>query len=180
MRTITAMRTIKLLAAAGAALALVACGGDDQPAVEQPPEATTPPEGTTPTEATGTAVGGEEGLSASLSGPAEVPEGDPDGTGSAALTLDPATGEVCFQITVENIEPATAAHIHEGEAGTAGDIVIGLEPPTEGSVDGCVTGDRAVVERIIADPARFYVNVHNEEFPDGAVRGQLESNVEAP
>jgi hypothetical protein len=30
------------------------------------------------------------------------------------------------------------------------------------------------VQSIVADPASFYVNVHNGDFPGGAVRGQLE------
>ncbi|MDP8962133.1 MAG: CHRD domain-containing protein, partial [Actinomycetota bacterium] len=67
------------------------------------------------------------------------------------------------------------AHIHEGEAGTAGPAVIPLEPPKEGPVDTCAEADPAVVQRVIANPSGFYVNVHNQEFPGGAVRGQLQS-----
>ena len=37
----------------------------------------------------------------------------------------------------------------------------------------CVTADGALINRIIADPASFYVNVHTAEFPAGAVRGQV-------
>jgi hypothetical protein len=36
-----------------------------------------------------------------------------------------------------------------------------------------VAAAAAVVSQIRADPTRFYVNVHNAGFPDGAVRGQL-------
>jgi hypothetical protein len=115
-------------------------------------------------------------LRAKLSGAAEVPgPGDPDGSGSARITLRPEQGEACFELSVSNIEPATAAHIHEGAEGVAGPVVIPLDPaPTAGSSEGCVSGvDTALLRNILQNPRQYYVNVHNEEFPDGAVRGQL-------
>jgi hypothetical protein len=120
--------------------------------------------------------GGSRGLTTQLTGEAEVPgQGDPDGSGTATITLRPEQGEVCFDLTVSNIEPATAAHIHEGAEGVAGPVVVPLDPPpTDGSSSGCVSGvDRALIQNILQHPDQYYVNVHNEEFPDGAVRGQL-------
>jgi hypothetical protein len=38
-----------------------------------------------------------------------------------------------------------------------------------------VPGDPAVLARIVANPAGFYVNVHNARFPGGALRCQLEA-----
>jgi hypothetical protein len=47
-------------------------------------------------------------------------------------------------------------------------------PPTLDSVDGCTTGvDRALVRAIRTGPSAFYTNLHNAEFPAGAIRGQL-------
>lgn len=115
-------------------------------------------------------------LTAQLSGEAEVPgPGDPDGGGMARITLRPDQREVCFELSVSNIEPATAAHIHEGPEGVAGPVVVPLDPsPTEGSSSGCVSDvDTALIRNILQNPKQYYVNVHNEEFPDGAIRGQL-------
>ena len=114
-------------------------------------------------------------LSASLTGPAEVPvPGDPDGSGSATVTLNQGQREVCFEIGVANIEPAFAAHIHVGAAGTPGGVVIGLAPPTSGSSSGCVADvDPGLIKAIRQNPAGYYVNVHNATFPGGALRGQL-------
>ncbi|MGH8935607.1 MAG: CHRD domain-containing protein [Acidimicrobiia bacterium] len=122
-----------------------------------------------------TAAAGGQQFAVQLSGAEEAPNpGDEDGTGSATITLDAEAGEVCFELTVEGIEPASAAHIHQAAAGTAGPVVVPLEPaPAEGSSNGCVSADPAVIAEIAGDPAGFYVNVHNAEFPDGAVRGQL-------
>ena len=113
-------------------------------------------------------------LTATLTGAAEVPgPGDPDGSGTAVITLNQGQKEVCFELAVANIAAATLAHIHEGSPTAAGPVVVTLTPPTEGSSKGCVTAADELIKRIRQSPENFYVNVHNADFPDGAVRGQL-------
>jgi hypothetical protein len=119
-------------------------------------------------------VAGGRPFTTSLTGAAEVPgPGDPDGSGTAKLTLNQGQREVCFQISVQDIAALTAAHIHEAPAGQAGPIVVDLFQGNP-RPSGCVTGvGRALIKDIRQNPDEYYVNVHNEEFPDGAVRGQL-------
>lgn len=113
-------------------------------------------------------------LTATLTGAAEVPgPGDPDGGGSAVITLNQGQNEVCFELTVSNIAAATLAHIHTGAAGVAGDVVVTLTPPSEGSSKGCVNATADLIKSIRQNPENYYVNVHNADFPNGAVRGQL-------
>jgi hypothetical protein len=113
-------------------------------------------------------------LATTLTGAAEIPgPGDPDGSGTASIRLNPGQGEVCFELTVSGMAPATAAHIHVGPAGVAGPVVVGLAPPTSGTSSGCVSADPALIKAIIQNPEQYYVNVHNADFPAGAVRGQL-------
>lgn len=113
-------------------------------------------------------------LTAQLTGEAEVPgPGDLDGGGIARVKIDLESNQLCYDIRVRKIEPATMAHIHEGEEGEAGPVVQGLTPPTNGTSSACITISRALALEILADPAEYYVNVHNAEFPGGAVRGQL-------
>lgn len=113
-------------------------------------------------------------LGATLTGPVEVPPGDPDGTGVASITLNQGLGTVCFALEVSNIAPATLAHIHVAPAGVAGPVVVPLTAPTNGSSSGCVEGvDPNLIKAIRQNPEDYYVNVHNAEYPPGAVRGQL-------
>ena len=113
-------------------------------------------------------------LSTALTGSEEVPgPGDTDGSGQVEITLNHGQGQVCWDLRVEDIATATAAHIHRGVAGVAGDVVVTLTPPADGSSDGCADVDRELIKEILQDPAQFYVNVHNADFPNGAVRGQL-------
>ncbi|MBC8100368.1 MAG: CHRD domain-containing protein [Armatimonadetes bacterium] len=115
-------------------------------------------------------------LSVTVEGEQEVPTaGDLDGSGSAVLVLDTDTDEVCFDVLVFDIAvPVTLAHIHQGEFGVNGPVVIDFLPGGEdadGVFSGCVIDTD--VDAIFANPAGFYVNIHNGEFPSGALRGQL-------
>jgi hypothetical protein len=121
---------------------------------------------------TTTAQGALATLEANLTGEQEVPgPGDPNGSGHAVLKVFKT--KVCYTLEVRRIAPATAAHIHLGLRGEAGPVVAPLEPPTDGSSNACVQIPRALSLELIEHPARYYVNVHNDPFPDGAIRGQL-------
>jgi len=115
-------------------------------------------------------------VTVTLTGLEEVPDpGDPDGTGTAAVTFKSGSGEVCWDIKVENIVlPSIGAHIHEGAKGVAGPVVVPLSPPdANGAASGCRKPDAVLMARIMQNPESFYINVHSTDFPAGAVRGQL-------
>ena len=57
--------------------------------------------------------------------------------------------------------------------GVAGPVVVTLPTPIFNSEIDCVDIDPAVYADIAANPSNFYVNVHTEAFPNGALRGQL-------
>lgn len=145
-------RTGVLIAAAAILLAFSACNeGDDE--------------------------GGDFDLS--LNGADEVCDGNAcggDGTGSGTITINSDQNEVCYEIALDGVEDVTAAHIHAAPEGEAGDVVVDLA--YEGGDDGgekCVDGiEESVLEEIAEEPARHYLNVHSEEYPDGAARAQLQ------
>ncbi len=142
----TAAALVAMLALAGPALAQSSSSTDDPPPVTV--------------------------LQTELSGQEEVPPGDPDGSGSATVIVIPPD-TICYTLTAEGIEPATAAHIHQGPPGEPGPVVLPLEAPTSGVSGGCTEADPELVSNLQENPDEYYVNVHNEEYPHGAIRGQL-------
>jgi hypothetical protein len=110
-----------------------------------------------------------------LTGEAEVPPGDADGIGRAKILLHQQRSQVCWFIRVRKITlPATAAHIHFAPAGVAGDIVVPLSAPdARGQARGCISADPVLIAAIAENPEQYYVNVHNADYPAGALRGQL-------
>ena len=108
----------------------------------------------------------------SMTGKAETPKGDPDGKGTAKVTLNTSTGRVCFKLTWSGIGNPVAAHIHKGKKGVAGPVVI---PFFGGAAKhtGCVKASKSLVSKIVKSPASYYVNVHTQAFPAGAIRAQL-------
>lgn len=102
--------------------------------------------------------------------------GDPDGQGAAELQSGSGDGSVCFGIEVSRVAaPPVAAHVHRAPRGETGAIVATLETPNaEGLASGCINVGADVRDAIGADPAAYYVDIHTSEYPDGAVRGQLE------
>jgi hypothetical protein len=122
-----------------------------------------------------TAQAGGQPFTTALEGENEVPIGDLDGTGTATITINRGTGDVCWEIMVAGITlPSTGAHIHEAPVGSAGDIVVPLSAPdATGFADGCTTVTRELAKDIAKNPEDYYVNVHNADHPLGALRGQL-------
>jgi len=111
---------------------------------------------------------------ATLTGSVEVPQtGDADGSGKAVIGLNVAEGLVCWSMVVKGIATPLAAHIHKAPAGTAGPVVVPIGTPTSGATKGCGSAARALIRDIRNNPGAYYVNVHNKDFPGGALRGQL-------
>jgi len=75
---------------------------------------------------TASAATGGVPFTVELTGEAEVTsagvpnQGDLDGSGTAHLTVNPGTGEVCWSIDVTDVEPIRAAHIHKAPSTTTG------------------------------------------------------------
>ena len=112
-----------------------------------------------------------------LTGAAERPgPGDPDGSGTAMITLNQGHGTIRFDITVENITPPpVGAHIHLANSNDPGPVVVPLTPPdATGHSSGEVNVDPDLIKAIRQNPENYYINVHTLPlYAAGAVRGQL-------
>jgi hypothetical protein len=119
-------------------------------------------------------------LYVSMTGIQAVPgPGDPDGNGTVEIRVVPTSGSVCWNLYARAIDPATAAHIHRGAAGSSGPPVLTLTTPdANGRSQGCATVDQNLARQMVLAAQDFYVNVHNETHPQGAIRGQLRGGPE--
>lgn len=120
----------------------------------------------------GPALGAPVKLGATLSGAGESPAADPDGVGGFTATVDPETNDFCYTLWGDKIGKPTMAHVHKGAAGTSGPPVITLTVTGKGD-DMCIAVDKDKLQPIVDAPGDYYVNIHNAEFPGGAIRGQL-------
>jgi hypothetical protein len=100
--------------------------------------------------------------------------GDNNGGGSFSAVIKGQ--QLCYGLAVRDIGNPTMAHIHRGGRNTNGPILIPLTQPQTGdpgASSGCRMISQSLVRQIRRNPGRFYVNVHNSAYPDGAIRGQL-------
>ena len=97
-------------------------------------------------------------------------------TGSAQLTA--RGSDLVYTLQVSGVDSATAAHIHLGEEGVAGPILVPLfsGPASGAGFSGTLaSGTVAVADSVVRLMAegRTYVNVHTRAIPAGAIRGQV-------
>lgn len=134
--------------------------------------------------------GEDEEFEATLTGAAERPNPvTTDATGDAGIDFDEES--VRYFIAVEDIDEVTEAHIHVGDANTAGPIVVTLfddggTPVSFTTLDTLVNdtfteadiqaaGGVETLEDLLEamQAGNTYVNVHTTANPAGEIRGQL-------
>jgi len=118
-----------------------------------------------------------------MTGDQEFPgPGDPEGVAPGSITINATTGVVSWNFmfmdlqNVDGPEDLTGFHIHVGEAGTAGGIVVNLGTNTSGAFGTLIdstTADMGLLATILDNPSGYYINLHSVDFPPGAVRAQL-------
>ncbi|MDZ7644330.1 MAG: CHRD domain-containing protein [Woeseiaceae bacterium] len=112
--------------------------------------------------------------SVALSGTEEVPAVETGASAQADLTVNLASGAVEGEMTVAGLD-ATAAHIHDGFAGSNGPVLVPLDQDpadaTHFTVPAGAMLDAAEVTKLLA--GGLYVNVHTAAHPGGELRGQV-------
>ena len=119
-------------------------------------------------------VGPAKQFGALLTGAAEVPgPGDMDGAAAVVIRTRAGSNQICvIAFATNQIATPTLFHIHQGDPTVAGPIVVDFVPLLPSGI-GCVKVERKLTRAIVRDPAGYYFNIHNVDFPAGAVRGTL-------
>ena len=124
-----------------------------------------------------------------MSGAEEVPPVDTVVTGTAEFNLSSDKSSIGYQLNATGISGVTAAHIHSGNVGENGPVIVTLfdsDTPTdqingilaEGTVsasdlEGPMEGKE--ISDLVSEMSNgvTYVNVRTEANPDGEIRGQI-------
>lgn len=133
---------------------------------------------------------------AELTGQAEVPPVETEATGMADVTVDTEAMTVSWMVTYEDLEGGepTAAHFHgpatpEETAPPVIDMTVDMDEAADAAEESVpqdiMEGSAELTEEQLADlqAGRYYVNIHNEQHPDGEIRGQVvegEAEMEEP
>jgi hypothetical protein len=121
-----------------------------------------------------------------MSGGEEVPPVTTSATGTAEFNSSP--DGISYQLSLSDISDVTAAHIHSGNVGENGPVIVTLYSSdtaanqTDGvfaqglisadDLEGSMQGKE--ISDLISEMSNgvTYVNVHTQAYPDGEIRGQ--------
>lgn len=123
---------------------------------------------------------------ASMNGKQETPAGSKTATGTATFTLSSDGKKLSYVLKATKLSGRPqAAHIHLGQPGKAGAVIIALKTkpfsvPAKGTVtksqfsaSGNVKSFASAIKAMRA--GKTYVNLHTKKFPGGEVRGQVKT-----
>lgn len=116
-------------------------------------------------------------VSTAMNAADEVPEpkgdvGGARGTFTATVTKSGSGASLSWNMTFSGLTgPAGAAHIHTGETGVAGPVVVPLCGPCQSPASGTANADASMLEAL--QDGGTYVNVHTATNGPGEIRGQL-------
>jgi hypothetical protein len=115
-------------------------------------------------------------FAATLSGENVPGGGDRDGWGRARIRVGDTSNSICVDLEVRSIGRVTSATLNRGGPGASGEQVVRLDRPGGHDQDSgdCDSIGDSLADDIQAHPGEFYVVITTDEFPNGALRGQLQ------
>jgi hypothetical protein len=121
-----------------------------------------------------------------LSGDQEVPPVNTSAAGIADFSPSDDGDSIDYTITADDIEAATAGHIHFGIEGQNGPVAVTLfefdSPQDEVSESGTINAEdlsgplegMQISDLVDAfNDGNAYANIHTEQNPNGEIRGQI-------
>ncbi|TLX49895.1 CHRD domain-containing protein [Pseudoalteromonas ruthenica] len=111
-----------------------------------------------------------------LSGAQQVPMVTTDAFGDGYALVNTNDYGVELQVLTSGVSDATMAHIHTGNLGENGPVLVALEQDMENANRWMAPADTAITADIFAILASggHYVNIHTPAFPNGEIRGQIQ------
>lgn len=143
--------------------------------------------------ATGGSESKEQSFKATLSGDQEVPSVKTKATGDAVFKVEKNGSELHYTLNVKDIKGVMMAHIHLGEKGKNGPVVVWLYPSTAkpklipSELNG-VLAEGTITESWLKGPlkgkllsdliedmseGKAFVMVHTKKHMSGEIRGQI-------
>lgn len=117
------------------------------------------------------AMGGGAASQVALNGAQQVPPVNTAAAGSGSVTVG-GDGSISGRFTTSGVS-ATAAHIHMGNAGRNGKVIIPLKRTSDNTWE-VPDGAKLTPDQLKAYHAYgLYVNVHSAAHKGGEIRGQL-------
>jgi hypothetical protein len=109
-----------------------------------------------------------------LVGANEVPPVMTTATATGTVTIKP-DHSVSARIVVTGMT-ATAAHIHEGAAGTNGPVIVPFTKTADNTFEAPAGAMLTDAQYAAFKAGNLYVNAHSKEHPAGEIRYQLKAN----
>jgi hypothetical protein len=107
-----------------------------------------------------------------FAGAPALKRGSPGGSALAVATTNASTNQFCWEFSqLKNVSSPTVARLFRNFPGATGRGGFDLGRRYKSS--GCIHLEPAVLGLIGEKPGQFYLNIHNAQYPFGAVRGPL-------
>lgn len=111
-------------------------------------------------------------LFTSLDGTQETPASGSTATGTAVLSVNPATGAAYGTILTQGLT-GVASHVHDGAMGVSGPVILPLQAGGAGVWTLPDASILSAAQVVTFQAGGLYGNVHSVAFPNGEIRGQF-------
>lgn len=100
--------------------------------------------------------------------------GGPDGAPTLRLNLKPNQNKICYELAGTGVSSGVSTiQIHSGAMDQVGPSVLSFTTTGAESNNDCATLEHDRVMDIVRNPENYYATVDNNDFPNGALHGQL-------
>lgn len=107
--------------------------------------------------------------------------GDKGASATGKFSIDFSKNTFCYRITAKNLSKITGAHIHaimvnNRVSSVQDEVFIGLDAKNIiGGKESCMPVDNQSLSAIGANPDHYFLMIHTEKYPDGAIGGVLKT-----